>query len=131
MSIIYEALKKTQKHIEQNKVTLANTKVILPAKKRWWAVGGLSTTFIALCLVSYYLPGKPVADTRPLIVAEAPIGKMQLTGVFVSDAEKIAVINDRMVHEGDMVGTMRVIRIDIESVALQRGHKVIELRRAV
>lgn len=50
-----------------------------------------------------------------------------LNGVFFSEEEGYALINNRIVKEGDMVGGLTVKRIDLEAVELESAGSVIKL----
>jgi hypothetical protein len=51
-----------------------------------------------------------------------------LNGVLLSDEEKLALINNKTFHVGDMVGGMRIVSIDFNSVKLASGGQLMTLR---
>lgn len=51
-----------------------------------------------------------------------------LNGVFISNSEKIAMINNRMFHRGDEVDGMIISEIDTEGVQLKHDDQMIFLR---
>ena len=61
---------------------------------------------------------------RPAAVAEPPaVPALVLQAISERDSRPIAIINDRLVSEGDVVGTARVVRIgsDTVEVRLENG----------
>ncbi len=61
--------------------------------------------------------------------AEPVVPPHKLVGIFYADKNPIAIIDDFSLKEGETVGSYRVIRIEPESVTLQRsGEREVVLR---
>jgi len=152
VSIIYEALQKTQiedalQHTpsSQNEMT----------RDDWIDVSiSLIIAFLlAIIIVAHYpqfnskskaileVPDdivKPVIKpaTNPKIIAvpfDEAAYKLNhiLNGVFVSDEEKIAMVNNRFFNIGDNIDGMKVISIEPDKIKLQHTHGIMELRIVV
>lgn len=111
MSIIYEALKKTQE-TRDKKGPGFNVKkwVLLPL-----------IIFVSL-LIGYagyhYLP--------QVIIRHAKI-PLTLSAIFLSANNSSALINDQIYHLGDTVNNMKIVSIDPNSVELQDRDKKVSL----
>lgn len=79
-------------------------------------------------------PIEPVASNSPLVL---PFGDTEyeskhiLNGVFVSDEEKIAMINNRFFNIGDTVDGMKIISIEPDKIKLQNDIGMLELKIVV
>jgi archaellum component FlaF (FlaF/FlaG flagellin family) len=72
------------------------------------------------------LPMNEVASVIP-----ASANNLLLSGVLVSDNEKLALINKKMYHIGDNVEGLKILSIDINTVQLQDDHgRMVTLRTA-
>ena len=97
MSIIFDALNKTQKHRQAENHAKARLKTIRLPTIPWIKIGILMTiSMLFLMLWSHYarIWNTPVA---------APHKKLLLNGVFISEQNKIAMINHQSFSVGDMV----------------------------
>jgi len=122
LSIIYDALQKTQK----NQPT-ENPKPKYPAKHffRIKALLSISLSLLVIFVVTYaYLTKRPQHTVTTL---QSPT-KLSLNGVFVSNAAQVAMINHRMFHVGDQINNMKVISIEYDGVKLANGEDVVILR---
>lgn len=54
--------------------------------------------------------------------------RLTLNGVLISGTEKIALINNQAFHLGDIVDGMKIVSIEVNSVKLQSGGELVELR---
>jgi hypothetical protein len=54
--------------------------------------------------------------------------KLILNGVLISGIEKIALINSQPFHLGDLVQGMKIVAIEPDSVKLQEGQNVFEIK---
>ena len=146
MSIIYDALKKVEN-------TLVNVSQVRPEKnpkpkpKSYLLVGLVvcSVLFIANILIKLQPPrsakkditleplskavspreSAPIEDT-----AEAPKetpSSFTLNGVYFSGGEGYALINNRIVKEGDIVDGATVVQIFLDEVELERDGSIIKL----
>ena len=68
-------------------------------------------------------PTQPAAYIAP----SATKAEFELTSVLVSGQRKVAVINGRVVAEGDQLGKAKVTRIEKQQVLLSSGGKMIKL----
>ena len=72
------------------------------------------------------LPSK--ASTSPSEAIKEDIQEgLVLNGVFFSEDQGYALINNRIVKEGDIIGGLTVQRIDLDSVELESAGSVIKL----
>lgn len=65
---------------------------------------------------------------NPNIVNNQNKNKLILNGVMISGLEKIALINSQPYHVGDIVLGMKIVAIEFNSVKLQEGNDIFELR---
>jgi len=139
VSIIYDALKKTQKNRESN---LSITSSTIPVsfsiqKKKKRSIYIITTLAVALSLVFYFFtPHKePIKVTQKTVQAQ-PIKLnsshgLVLDGLFVSDTNKVAMINHQMVRIGSVINNMTVVAITSKSVKLKQGDQVFVLSPVV
>jgi hypothetical protein len=156
VSIIYDALQKTQKAREQTRVTFVKrvTPVTRSAdrwKRRIFALVFLYVFVAAIVLsISIIKPSLNAFHPRlivheiqskwqalfyqpspiipnPVIVEAEYKSKHELNGIFVSPSETVAMINNKMVHLGDTVDGMRVASIDVLGVQLRHDEQIIFL----
>lgn len=52
-------------------------------------------------------------------VEKTDVGKLNLTGIIYDETSPVAVINDIIVHEGDEIEGVKVIKIESEEVLLE------------
>jgi hypothetical protein len=59
-----------------------------------------------------------------------PVNKMTVVfeGVFISESNKIALINKKLMQKGDLLNGMPIIEIDQDRIALQSSEGVLELK---
>ncbi len=160
MSIVYDALTKTQKNIENRRHIFSQNNQT--RNFNWFNALLLSIIFglTILALVAYYpklshiLPNPfanqskkkgITAPTNQLIASQAarlptvdsPLseimyqGSLQLSGVFISEQEKIAVINGQSIHIGDIVDGKKIISIDYEKVRLQDKNRIFVIKTKI
>ena len=55
-------------------------------------------------------------------------GKLVLNGVLLGDQEKIALINNQPYHLGDSIEGMKIVNIELNSITLQDGVRMMVLR---
>lgn len=151
MSIINEALKKTEQYIQENEVK----KNPLPDKK-----GGprLFLLYILILLAGIFLSsfifrllGDKIKTTQPQKKAaiaiqepailpplheepilpeeekKAPETAFVLSGIFFSDNDGYALVNNQIVRENDLVDGAKVARITANTVELDSAGKLIIL----
>ena len=124
MSIIYDALQKTQKiqtaeetiQKKSNKRPL-RTIVLLLATMIVFII--FISTDPSLIKWSHRQPAPLVSNT-----------KLNLNGVFLSDDTKVAMINNHLFHVGNTVNNMRIVSIDYEGVKLANGKNIIFLQQS-
>lgn len=63
------------------------------------------------------------------VIASAP--RLMLEGVFLSENERLAMINHHTYHEGDRVNGMQVMSIAFDQVTLQNKSRSLTLRSAL
>ncbi len=126
MSIIYDALKKTQRkrQVTQPIVTLSKDDRTLPKVRLRFLLATSMMMLLGLMIIySSYTVFSAKLEPMPIIKAPAPsIAKktegLQLNGIFISDKSKIAMINNETYKVGDLVRDMKVVDIDLNSVRL-------------
>lgn len=148
MSIIYEALQKTQRN-RQNKLNndkFVNAEIVT----RRFDLFDLILISIIMCLLSavVYLyhshfsvktPAKPIPSATvasnevPTVQVTEAVSTPQLTlnGVLVSDADKIALINNQPLHTGDTISGMKIVSIELNEVVLQQGTQRLVLHNPI
>ena len=146
MSIIYEALRKTQRNREVRNMP-ARERV---AVRNWdWLDKALVVFILVLLVFIVFLywqhmvkrpspqqvasVAAPVQVTMPTstVVSAAPVvpADLILNGVLLSDNEKLALINKKSFHIGDSVVGMKIISIEIDSVQLDNNGQIVTLRK--
>lgn len=151
MSIIYNALQKTQRNLGKRGVT---------REKRWVDITLLSIIAAMLIVnaVTYYPKLKkhfaktitvtksaaPLSVKTTNVVAIAPPahliaappkeieyqGKLVLNGVLLSEQEKVALIDNQPMHVGDVVDGKKIISIEMNTVKLADKDNILILRTA-
>jgi hypothetical protein len=145
VSIIYEALRKTQRNREVRNMP---TRERIAVRNLDWLDKALVVFIITLfvfILILYWphftkqRPEQQAAVATPVTVqagmaapvqtvipakeaasvAPASTNNLLLNGVLVSDNEKLALINKKMYHIGDNVDGLKILSIDINTVQLQ------------
>lgn len=152
MSIINEALKKTEQHIHQNQ-----DKDSSPAKTACGPNPLLVYTLVLLIGISlskfiFGMLNPPAQKQKPQPVILASVSQVKtpasppketaiipteskkaaqpsfiLNGIFFSDNDGYALINNQIVRENDLVDGAKVIRISSNTVELANGEKLINL----
>lgn len=143
MSIIYDALQKTQKNREVVSATIDASSKDQPDRRLKLALAFLLPLVAVLVLALIYFiyksqshpvsPAKMVATKiNPLPVrVQKPLpnkANFVLNGTFISDQSKIAMINDQMFKIGDHVDGMEIVDIQYGKVKLKIDNMVLELR---
>ncbi len=143
MSILYDALKKTQL-----KSSVVNSTITITKKSKKWSWLIISLAALLGLLIAafsiYYITAKPKPKPQPEkpkmvgVKKPAPLPKpivkkvnLSLMGVFISDDEKVAMINNRLMHIGDVIEGMKVVSIELEGVKLGGNNTVITLHDAL
>jgi hypothetical protein len=106
-----------------------------------WSVAILRLLFILLCFYSGLVCAKELVSrdpTEPLRLEEDTLGKkneseidssLLLEAIFISGEDKFAIINNKLIKIGDVIGTSIVKAIDSYHVTLvgETGETVLEL----
>jgi hypothetical protein len=141
VSIIYDALQKTQRNRSLNRDNQvgANYGMRLVDKGLLGAVILLSVFVIVAywpIIAKHFTQTASVKSAVPttqespqLVVQPAPAG-LVLNGVLMSDQNQTALINNQFYHLGDLVGGMRIVDIELNNVRLQDGTKIVVLKTA-
>ena len=138
MSIINEALKKTQDQLQVRQQTPPITS--LKNNKWLWFVaifvtgGFVGCVMIFIFLINVLNPvitpatktvsphpaPPPPADTAPLSSSQTPSGTapLVLNGIIVSGDENLALINNRIYKEGAFIGDKKVLKIYRDKVEI-------------
>lgn len=119
VSIIYNALKKTQEQRENPQNFQSKIKW-----KRWTIRALLLISVISISIYCFY-------QFRPLVITyfsasrapEKMTALMKLDGVYLSRAHKIAMINQQMYTLGSDINNLKIIEIDDNHILLQDAHR--------
>lgn len=138
MSIIYDALKKSQQ------ARAAKAPIAVARKKR---INRKHVMITLLVLTTIFMIAAALSMTGgsslslPLLGRQSPpkstavalnaAPRLMLDGVFLSDTEKMAMINRRSYHVGDSVSGMKVVSIAFDQVQLKNQTHSIILRNAL
>lgn len=138
MSIIYDALQKTQRQL--------NSKIQFdyPKSHRNWFDIVLRVVIVILLFfvtLTYYpkiknyfaqnkhaqiqqvKPQPPIMAVAPAPLPYQPPKKLVLNGIFISDQENLALINDRLLKIGETVDGSKVVNITAKRVTMEaEGH---------
>lgn len=148
MSIIYEALKKSQKtraaKKSMPKINMPKISRIAIRKFNRKEVILIAMIFSALFMTLFMMSAKtppgantmfsinqPVFKASPVVAQQAAVTRLKLEGVFLSDNERLAMINHRTYHEGDNINGMQIISIAFDRVTLQNKARSMVLRSNV
>lgn len=134
MSIIYEALKKTQ----DNRQTLQKPikEVVIPRSNRMKIIllimfAGLVTAFFAYQhftgtdMQSQY---KHVMAKKKISVALNTQENIKVNGTFFANKIKMAMINHQMYHVGDTINDMKIIGIETDNVKFRTDQGDVSMR---
>lgn len=144
MSIIYEALKKTQNsinaHVKPNpRIKLKRSKFLPWVLFILFAISlaAFAGKFIfknpsPAIIISEPIVTPPVPPPPPPAVEAKPVEKtppaLVLNGVFYSQDQAYALINNQIVKKGDVLDGAIVRRITLEAVELERDGLEIRLK---
>lgn len=164
MSIIYEALQKTQVEDELQNIPSSQDEM---TKDDWIDVGiSLIIAFLlAIIMIAHYPQSHSKSkdllvskkNSRAVPILEVPDETVKaivkpasdpniigvpfdeaayklnhtLNGVFVSEEEKIAMVNNRFFNIGDNIDGMKVVSIEPDKIKLQYENGVVELKIVV
>ncbi len=73
------------------------------------------------------IPAAPQNIEKP-VDAAAFQSKHTLNGVYVSEAEKVAMVNNRFFYIGDNIDGMKVTGIELDKIKLENQNGIVELR---
>jgi len=140
VSIINDALKKTQQHRKNGKEKSVQA-IVKPVEKRaaelirkydripWKTTGIVTMTILLVILaaatyqqmrsVKYFL--QPMHNTQEKV-------NIVLDGVFLSNNMNVALINKQTMRLGDRVNGMKIVAINLDTIKLQGENGTIELR---
>lgn len=132
MSIIYNALKKTQQtHQETPEATeqvtefRVKTTTISLASKIGMGLLGLTIGILPFMLIIHlhHTVQKPVTKKATTQAALT----LKLNGVFLTTDDKVAVIDNKEYHIGENIEGMKIVSMDINSVTLQRDDDLVKI----
>lgn len=137
MSIIYDALKKSQQARAAKAPIAVARKKRINRKQAMISLLVLTTIFMIVTALtmtrgkSLSLPLLSRHEIKPTAIALNAAPRLMLDGVFLSDTEKMAMINRHSYHEGDSVNGMKVVSIAFDKVQLKNQTHSIILRNAL
>lgn len=130
LSIIDEAMKKSQQSPIPNRFKLAITKK--SGSKTLARMIGLLPIVILLGIgiLLIFIPQAPPPVKKVIAkpIQNIPKKKISIEGVFISEGNKIAYINNQALRLGDQLNGMKIIAIGLDSIMLQQQNGNIELR---
>ncbi len=139
MSIIYDALKKSQ-HARAAKVQVSIARKPVNRRKQIIMIS-LIMTCLFVIVATLTMNGQPaiarfakndvIIKPTPAALAMASGPRLMLEGVFLSENERLAMINHRAYHEGDNINGMQVVTIAFDQVTLQNKSRSLVLRSAL
>lgn len=121
MSTIYDALKKTEVKIKGTKEVINRPK---RNNSRTLRFVYILCILITIVLAAYFMGKKsPVAPLAPGALKEKSLaGKrgapLSVTGIFFSDGEYLALINEQVVRKGDFIEGGQIQEIDVKGVRI-------------
>jgi hypothetical protein len=145
MSIIYDALKKVESSRRPDKINNPLKKKSVIRKYLLYlfiAVLGFLTANISLKMLgaekrsaqptplSYPAQSQDIAPIQNLPNEEKPHLEYFLNGIFVTEDESYAIINNKIVKEGDRLNEATVLRINPDSVELKTADFYFNLTRS-
>lgn len=139
MSIIYDALKKSQEARAAKIQITRRPRKLKVIKRKNIIITMLILTTIFTIIAAFTTPGSPALklpmfgrkNVKPPVQAIAAAPRLMLEGVFLSDTEKLAMINHRSYHEGDSINGMQVVSIAFDQVKLGNKQRSVVLRTAL
>lgn len=145
VSIIYDALKKTQNKREFTQVQATFLERKLNRNIAWLKLGLLGAGCLLLFTIFSYYPRVHLTETprqtamldkKNPPVKQLAAGKNKnhvmrqalsakpiliLNGVFLSENERVAMINQQYLHKGDMINGMQLLKITANKVILRNA----------
>ena len=74
-------------------------------------------------------PGNEPSSVPAATVNETPYqGQLMLNGIFVSDEDKMALINHQTFHVGDLVENFKIVSIEVDKVKLENNGKIFVMK---
>ncbi|MFC1594496.1 hypothetical protein ACFL38_04135 [Candidatus Omnitrophota bacterium] len=147
MSIILDALKKTQKRLTSPMNIVGNNVAAPTTRSLWaWFFSGFITLGLIACGVALFLlmhnPTLPKTilvkqqnvESLPIETDTTPskavikFNKPVLNGIFATEEGYFALINDRIVKVGDYIDGMEILSIVKDEVMLDFKGEAISLR---
>tara|TARA_R110000868_G_scaffold82247_3_gene232281 strand:- start:1188 stop:1616 length:429 start_codon:yes stop_codon:yes gene_type:complete len=137
LSIIYDALKKSQR-ARAGKVSLKVAHLKQDKRKQVILMLLILTCLFVivatLTLTNETSFSKQLLGQKKLPIQHAPRAlaikqpTLLLEGVFLSDNERLAMINHQSYHEGDKINGMQIVSIAFDQVTLQNKKRSMILR---
>lgn len=149
MSIIYNALQKIQQNRENDSAT-SNQEMM--SRDDWIDVGIalIIAILLAVLMIAHYpqfnkntlikptaiafsLPNsvpltKPIPKVRVALDVAEYKNQHRLNGVFISEEEKMAMINNHFFNLGDIVDGLKIVNIEFDRIKLKNEQGSLELR---
>lgn len=137
MSIIYSALQKTQQKRESDRVSFTENKTSTNRFLFFLKIAFFIVISAVIIIAGYEdikiwrTHHKPIPIAKkPFAPSTAPLPNLTLNGVFLSNNEKIASINHRFFHLGDVVEDLKITDINLGRVELKNANRFIVLQVA-
>lgn len=85
-------------------------------------VSGLFLTLSATSALAWYDPMRPQGDGAAALKSE-PETPLSLTSILMAHQRRVAIVNGRVITEGDRINGYRVVSITDRQVELEKGTK--------
>lgn len=122
MSIIYDALKKTQRKrqtIHESTINMSPkmNRTLPKVRSKSYILPSMLFIGLLITFTGYQYTQYQAAYKAPAAVKKAV--DLTLNGVFVSDKSKIAMINNDTYKVGDRINGMQIVAIDMNLVTMK------------
>lgn len=152
MSIINEALRKTQQIRKQSKEKRAtasenpadNSANSSPeiSKESFFQIFHVADRILSHKLINYFIMiallgiitvisfehSRNANQTEMITATSSPRERISLAGILVGENSKIAIMNKQAYHPGDTILGMKIVAIHEDAVDLKRKNKIVRLR---
>lgn len=129
MSIIFEALQKTQHNRQEESTTPLKQK--FKSRGFWKRISLLAIAFILLVLIFYYSNNIKNSIHNSFIsqaqMNKEILSKLALNGVFISNQNRLVEINHKFFQQGDTINGLKIVSIEFNKITLQKDKDILEV----
>jgi len=131
LSVIYNALKKTQETREEQQKIPPKKSVLLFSNlvdiKRKWIQLIMCFAIAIIIAMMVYTFKYSLTSAKSLPANTVTSEKLTLTGILISEKTKIAMINKQTYSLGDTIQGKKIVSIHLNGIRLQDGNNIEEL----